>query len=107
GEEPVGKVMSTPVHGVDADQTGADVMLTMLDHNIRHVPVFSPRSEVLGVIVAIDLVTAEARTPFVIRRGIAEASTKDQLRDAAGRLRETVVALHRARLDAGQVSEVI
>ena len=33
--------MSAPVVGVGADQTGADVMLAMLDHDIRHVPVFS------------------------------------------------------------------
>ena len=54
-------------------------MLTMLDHDIRHVPVFSPRSEVLGVIVAIDLVAAETRSPFVLRRAIAKARNKREL----------------------------
>src|SRR5262249_53189588 len=38
-DEPVSKAMTTPVVGVDADQTGAEVMLAMLDHDIRHVPV--------------------------------------------------------------------
>src|SRR5262249_32988426 len=66
--EPVSAAMSRPVLGVGADQTGADVMLTMLDHDIRHVPVFSSPSEVLGVIVAVDLVAAETRSPFVLRR---------------------------------------
>ena len=77
--------MSTPVIGVGADETGADVMLAMLDHDIRHVPVFSPRSEVLGVIVAIDLVAAETRSPFVLRRAIARARNKRELQEAASR----------------------
>jgi CBS domain-containing protein len=99
--------MSTPVIGVGADQTGADVMLAMLDHDIRHVAVFSARSEVLGVIVGIDLVAAETRSPFVLRRAIARAKSKRELTDAAGRLHSTVVALHRAELAPSQVSEVI
>src|SRR5262249_28728345 len=103
----VSEVMNAPLHTVGAEQTGAEVMLTMIDHDIRHVPVQSPSGEVLGVIVGIDLVAAEGRTPFVLRRAIADAKTKDELREAAGRLRETVVALHGARMDAGQVSQVI
>ena len=33
--------MTSPIVGVTADQTGADVMMTMIDHDNRHVPVFS------------------------------------------------------------------
>ena len=105
-EDPVSAAMTTPVFTVGQDQTGADVMLTMLEHDIRHVPVLSPRSEVLGVIVAIDLVAAETRSPFVLRRSIARAKSKDELRDIAARLNSTVVTLHRAGLSPVQVSEV-
>ena len=62
GDAPVSEAMTAPVVGVDAEQTGADVMLTMLDHDIRHVR-SSSRSEILGVIVGIDLVAAETRAP--------------------------------------------
>ena len=105
-EDPVNAAMTTPVFTVGRDQTGADVMLTMLEHDIRHVPVLSPRSEVLGVIVAIDLVAAETRSPFVLRRSIARAKSKDELRDIAARLNSTVVTLHRAQLSPVQVSEL-
>ena len=81
-------------------------MLAMLDHDIRHVPVFGPRSEAIGVIVGIDLVAAETRSPFVLRRAIAKARNKRELTDAASRLNSTVVALHRAGLAPSQVSEV-
>ncbi|MEK6276519.1 MAG: putative nucleotidyltransferase substrate binding domain-containing protein [Actinomycetota bacterium] len=106
-DAPVSEVMTAPIVTVGAEQTGADVMLAMLDNDVRHVPVLSPRSEVLGVIVGIDLVAAEAHTPFVLRRAIAEAKTKEDLRDAAGRLHSTVVALHHADLASAHISQVI
>jgi CBS domain-containing protein len=106
-DEPVSEAMSAPVIGVGADQTGADVMITMIEHDIRHVVVFSPDSELLGVIVAIDLVTAEAQSPFVVRRAIATARNKSELREAAARLRSTLVALHHGELGPAQISEVI
>jgi CBS domain-containing protein len=106
-DAPVGEAMSAPVFTVGPEQSGADVMLTMLDHDIRHVPVVSPRSEVLGVIIGIDLVAAEARAPFVLRRAIAEAKSAGELAEIAGRLRSTVVALHNAHLPAVQISQVV
>jgi CBS domain-containing protein len=106
-DDPVSAAMSSPVVGVGADQTGADVMLTMLDHDIRHVPVFSRPGQLLGVVVAIDLVAAETSSPFVLRRAIARARNKDELREAASRLRSTVVTLHRAELAPFHVSDVV
>jgi CBS domain-containing protein len=106
-DDPVKAAMSAPVVSVGGDQTGADVMLTMLDHDIRHVPVFSRPGQPLGVIVAIDLVAAEVSSPFVLRRAIARARNKAELRDAAGRLRSTVITLHRAGLLPFHVSDVV
>jgi CBS domain-containing protein len=106
-DEPVTAAMSTPVIGVAADETGADVMLTMLDNDVRHVVVFSPRSEVLGVIVAVDLVAAETRSPFVLRRAIATARNKRELQETVTELRSTVIALWRADISPAQISEVI
>ena len=80
--------MTTPVFGVTADQTGADAYGDV-DHDNRHDPVFGPRSEVIGVIVGIDLVAAETRSPFVLRRAIAIARSKRELTDAASRLNST------------------
>jgi CBS domain-containing protein len=106
-DEPVTAAMSTPVIGVAADETGADVMLMMLDNDVRHVVVFSPRSEVLGVIVAVDLVAAETRAPFVLRRAIATARNKRELQETVAEIRSTVIALWRADISPAQISEVI
>jgi CBS domain-containing protein len=105
-DDQVTAAMTTPVVGVGADQTRADVMLTMLDNDIRLVPVFSNRSEPLGVVGGIDLVAADTRLPFVLRRAISKARNKGQLAEVAGRLNSTVAALHRAGLPPFQVSEV-
>jgi CBS domain-containing protein len=106
-DTPVGEVITAPIVAVGTEQTGADVMLAMLDNDVHHVPVLSPRSEVIGVISALDLFADETRTPFVLRREIAEATDKADLGRAADRLRSTVVALHRADLPPAQISEVI
>ncbi len=105
-DDQVSTAMSSPVFGVDAEQTGADVILTMLDHDVRHVPVFSASGEVLGVIVGIDLVAAAASSPFVLRRAIAKARNKAQLQAAAAQLLTTVVSLHRAEIAPFQVTQI-
>jgi CBS domain-containing protein len=106
-DAPVGEALSGPLTTVGADAAGADVMLAMLDNDVRHVGVLSPRGELLGVLGGIDLVAAEARTPFALRREIARARSKDELSEAAQRLRSTVVALHATKLPPQQIGRVI
>jgi CBS domain-containing protein len=106
-DTPVGEVVSGPLTTVGADAAGADVMLAMLDNDVRHVGVLSPRGELLGVLGGIDLVAAEARTPFALRREIARARDKEELSEAAQRLRSTVVALHATKLPPQQIGRVI
>jgi CBS domain-containing protein len=106
-DAPVGEVVSEQLTTVGADAAGADVMLAMLDNDVRHVGVLSPRGDLLGVLGGIDLVAAEARTPFALRREIAQARNKQELSEAAQRLRSTVVALHTTKLPPQQISRII
>jgi CBS domain-containing protein len=106
-DAPVGEVVSEQLTTVGADAAGADVMLAMLDNDVRHVGVLSPRGELLGVLGGIDLVAAEARTPFALRREIGRARDKQELSEAAQRLRSTVVALHTTKLPPEQIGRVI
>jgi CBS domain-containing protein len=106
-DAPVGEVVPGPLTTVGADDAGADVMLAMLDNDVRHVGVLSPRGELLGVLGGIDLVAAEARTPFSLRHEIARARDKQELSEAAERLRSTVVALHGTKLPPQQIGRVI
>ena len=73
-ETPVGEVMTAPVVTVRPEQTGDELMLLMIDHGIRHVPVVSSaRRAASGVATDIDLLANETHTPFVLRRAIADA----------------------------------
>ena len=106
-DAPVSQAMSAPVVTAREEDSGADAMLAMLNHDIHHLPVLSARGELVGVISDADLVAAERRTPLVLRRAIAGAADSAELRDTASGLRATVIALHRAQLDPSQTSAVI
>ena len=106
-ETPVRDALTTPVVTARADEASTALMLAMLDHGIRHLPVLSATDEVLGVVTDLDLLAAQARTPFVLRRAISDATNAEQLRDAAEGLDPTVVALYRGGLAPVQISAVI
>jgi CBS domain-containing protein len=105
-DDPVAGVMTAPAVTVSADRTGALALLDMLDRGIRHLPVVSATGQVLGVVEDADLAAAEARTPFHLRAAIARADTVEALTRAAGDLRPTIVALHRARADPLRIAAV-
>ena len=106
GDTPVSVAMSAPAYTCPPDRLGGDVLLDMLDRGFRHFPVVSATGTILGVIEEIDLVAAQTRSSFYLRRRIARAQTVDELIDAARELRPTVIAMHDARVAAANVAAV-
>jgi CBS domain-containing protein len=106
-DAPVTEVMSAPAFTVTPERFGAEVMLEMLDRNVRHVPVVWPHGEVLGILSDRDLLSAETRTAFVLRRGIEDAGGIEEVRRAARQLRPAVVGLHDARVAPAQIASII
>jgi CBS domain-containing protein len=106
-DAPVSRLMTAPAFTISTELNGADLLLAMLDRGIHHVPVLSARAEVLGVVSDVDLLAAETRTPFVLRRAVADARDVDELRRAARRLTPTLIGLHQADLAPAQTSSVI
>jgi CBS domain-containing protein len=106
-DAPVSRVMTAPAFTVAPELNGTDLLLAMLDRGIHHVPVLSARAEVLGVVSDVDLLAAETRTPFVLRRAVADARDVDELRRAARRLNPTLIGLHQVDLPPSQISAVI
>jgi CBS domain-containing protein len=106
GEMPVSAAMSAPAYTCPADRLGGDVLLDMLDRGFRHFPVVSVTGQVLGVVEDIDLVGAQSRSSFYLRRRIARAQTVEELTDAARELRPTVIAMHEAGVAAANVAAV-
>src|SRR5215471_668784 len=105
-DAPVSAVMTTPVHAVRADSLGGDVLLDMLDRGVHHVPVLSAAGELLGVVDGDDLIAAEARKPFLLRRAIDLATTAADLASAAAGLSPMIIALHDAHVAAEQIAAI-
>ena len=61
------------VHGA-ADCSGAEALLEMLDHGIRHLPVLDAGRRLVGVLDDVDLLASERRAPFRLRALIARGA---------------------------------
>jgi CBS domain-containing protein len=106
-DAPVEDAMTAPAFTAPAAQLGSELMVEMINRGIRHVPVVSPRGDVLGIVTDIDLLASDTRTPFMLRRRIARAADAETLVEAARDLRPTVLALHEARVAATQLAAII
>jgi CBS domain-containing protein len=105
-DAPISAVMTTPAYTVTGDRLGGEVLLDMLERGVHHVPVRSAAGELLGVVDDGDLVAAEARKPFLLRRAIEAATTVTDLVAASAGLRPMIVALHDARVAAEHIAAV-
>jgi CBS domain-containing protein len=103
---PVRAVMSVPVHTIASDRLGGDALIDMVELGVRHLPVLRADGTVIGVLEDYDLVSAQTRTPFVLRRQIARAGTDAEIVAAAAGLRPTMVALRHGGAGAAELSGV-
>ena len=103
---PVSAVMTEPAYAVRADRLAGEVLLDMLERNIHHVPVLSAANQVLGMVDDGDLMSAQSRQPFLLRRAIARASSPAELATVSAGLGPMIVALRDARVAAEQVAAV-
>jgi CBS domain-containing protein len=95
----VAEVMSTPALTVEADLSGSEALLEMLEHGVRHLPVLSG-GRVVGVLEDHDLLSVEARASVVLRRAIARAATLSELAEVSGDLRGALLAAHHSGVGA-------
>jgi len=105
-DAPVSAIMTTPVWTVRADSLGGDVLLDMLDRGVHHVPVLSAADGILGVVDDGDLVAAEARKPFLLRRAIDLATSATDLAAASAGMNPMIIALQDARVAAEHVAAI-
>jgi CBS domain-containing protein len=106
-DAPISEAMSAPAVTVGRDELGSELMLTMIDRGVRHLPVISDRGEPIGVVTDVDLLAAEARTPLIVRRAIEEARDLGEVREAAQRIPRSVMALHEADVGARQIGAIM
>lgn len=105
-DAPITEVMSAPAQTVTADRTAETVLLDMLESGMRHMPVLSPRGEVLGVLEDVDLLAASARQSFVLRRAIAQAPDAAALQRHGREVTHIAVDLFRTGTKASAASSI-
>ena len=104
---PIASVMSAPARTVTADLTADSVLMEMLECGLRHMPVLTPRGEVVGVLEDADLLAASARQSFMLRRSIALATDAAQLQQVGQRVTGTAVDLFRNGTKATATSAIL
>ena len=105
-DTPVSAIMSAPAHTVEAGSLVGDVLLDMLERGVHHVPVLSAAGEILGVVDGGDLIAAEARGPFLLRRAIDLATSAADLAAVSAGLDPMIIALHDARVAAEHLAAI-
>jgi len=105
-DAPVARVMTPDAFTVTPDRLGIEAVIDMLDRGVRHAPVVDASGRVLGVLDDVDLLAAEGRTPFHLRRTIAEAPSAQALQEAGRELPGMLVALFDAGVAPGRISSI-
>ena len=104
---PVGEVMSSPLVTVPAEATVEEVLLTMLEHGIHHVPVTDGSGAVVGVVSDTDLLGLERTDAFAVRSAIERAPDRQALLREARTLPLLVRGLVAADVDPVHVGRVV
>ena len=81
--------------------------MEMLECGLRHMPVLTPRGEVVGVLEDADLLAASARQSFMLRRSIGLAADADELQKVGQRVTGLAVDLFRNGTKASATSAIL
>jgi CBS domain-containing protein len=104
---PISAVMSAPARTVTADVTAETVLMEMLECGLRHMPVVTPRGEVIGVLEDADLLATSARRSFMLRRDIGQATDASELQLIGCRVAEVSADLFRNGTKASATSAIL
>jgi CBS domain-containing protein len=78
-QTPVKEIMSQPIVTISADCQVFEAFLKMTDQDKRHLAVTSKTSDIIGIINEKDLISAQARSTYLLIKTVHSAQTIDQL----------------------------
>jgi CBS domain-containing protein len=106
-DAPITSVMSAPARRVTADLTAETVLMDMLEHGVKHMPVVTARGDVVGVLEDADLLAASARQSFMLRRSIGLAGDAAELQAVGQRVTGIAAELFRNGTKASATSAIL
>ncbi len=92
----VAEVMTTPALTLPAESLIIEGLMTMLDHDIRHLPI-TENGQVVGVITQSDVLRRQSYNPLFLPQQLKRATTLEDLQAYSSHVTATVGTL----LDAG------
>ena len=106
-DEPVTKIMTSPVHTIGAEVLAPEASIAMMASGVNHLPVLDAEGDVVGILSASNLMTLDSRSPFALRRSLQTSATQEDLVKAAADVPHLFVDLLEAHLDAPAVMRVL
>jgi len=106
----ISQLQSYPVISVEEETLLFNVLLTMTEHNIKHLPVMDDKEDLVGVLELTDLLSYLSNQTHFISVQMERAETVDEVIEASRRIEIMVGVLHekgvKSRYVAKMVSEV-
>jgi len=106
GEEPVRRIMSTPVQTIEAHTVCFDALLEMMKRRVHHLPL-SRGDDVVGVISGHDLMVTTGSSPLALVREITHAAKIEDLYDISLKSPRVVASLINEGAKASNVTRMI
>ncbi|MBA4323432.1 MAG: signal transduction protein, partial [Odoribacter sp.] len=90
---PAADIMSTPLSKISGQSLVFEVLMAMMQQNIKHIAVTDTDGKVTGIVTNRDLLTAQGQSPFFVVREIVTANSMDEIIDKHRRLPKLIQTL--------------
>lgn len=106
-EKPVAGIMTQPLKTISSQALIFEALMTMMQHNIKHLAVTDAEGKVVGLVTNRDLLTAQGQSPFFLIREIVAADSIAAIIDKHGRLPRLIQSLINSGAKAKNVTRFI
>ena len=106
-DTPVSDVMSPHARTISSDAMVGEVLLTMLERSVHHLPVVDAGGGLIGVVTDTDVMELGRDSPFVLKRAIDSSPDAGAAIEAARALPRVVASMVRAGVDPVDVGYAV
>ncbi len=105
-DDPVATIMTPEPLTISASTLGAEALLIMARHNIRHLPVMDDH-KIVGMITATDLIRQQSYNTIYLINEIHRADTLEELQQLSQQLPDTMATLVDSSMTAYDIGHAI
>ena len=106
-QTPVRNVMSSPLATIAAQMSVFEVMMEMMQRDLKHLAVVDGSAQVIGTVSSRDLLAAQGQSPLFIAREINSAISREELRAKHRQIPGLVQSLINSGAKAENVTRLI